>query len=480
MKSWRCSYLKTKQILFGIIMLTFIIQIIPIGLPVVGYHNWKSTHYLLQIRDFAENQNIPPHIYMDRSNNYSGVAADTFPVYQIVAGSLFMVFGDHVEIARLVDIVFHLLSVVVLFYLVFEISKNRNLSLLSSAVFALFPLSIYFSQNIMVLSTSMFFSLLGCLAYHRYRDNHKKTWLVIFPVALVIGVLSFYSFFIIPLVFVFPYFLRDMRCFERFICDIRECVCLIFSVSCAVIIGMSWLIYIDTLPRTHEMMVDVSAVVSSRFMSVSPVYFMENLSILGIAFIMLGLLYIARFYSKNRVFIIGVTCVVGWVVVMSHKLSLHSYHWYPLLPFFAVLCALGVVYLFNQHFKIHYKNLIFIGLFVSFCVFYVPLFTTTYPGNQTAGDYINGNGGGNVFHSAYQSYSVMVYSGGDGVEIPFDVGEMMYLEDTMGFRWVYLCDWEVDMLSSEVSHHIDTSYSSVLTGDGYELFEYTGNGGGAI
>lgn len=461
-----------NRILLIIICITFIIQLIPIGLPVIGYHNWKSTHYLMQIRDFAENQNIPPHIYFDKTNNYSGVAADTLPIYQIITGSLFIIFGDSIALARFVDILFHLFNIMILFYLIFEITKNKNLSLLSSAAYALFPISIYFSQNIMVLSTSMFFSLLGCFCYHKFRNSHKLIFLISFPLLIAFGFLSYYSFFIVPMIMVAPFILADLKNFEKFICSIKESVCLIFSCTLSLLITALWYLFISGLNKTHEMVVSFQTFFSVNFFAVTYLYFLENLSFLGFIFIPIRVYLAARKYYKNTTFLFVAAMCIGWVMVMSHKLSIHSYHWYPLLPLFSITCALGILYILNSpnlnKFK---KNILTVAIFSIFVISSIPLFSVTFQGNDIAGKYITDHGGGNVFHSAHQSYSILCYSGGNGVKLPDNISEMVYLESMLDFRWVYLYEWKFGEVNQSVSNHINESYELVLNGSDYKLFE---------
>ena len=54
--------------------------------PVIGYHNWKETHYLTEARNFADEGFfkhgifVPEYDYPKPARDPSGVHADTFPM----------------------------------------------------------------------------------------------------------------------------------------------------------------------------------------------------------------------------------------------------------------------------------------------------------------------------------------------------------------------------------------------------------------
>ena len=104
-------------IIFG-----FYLRFYHIQYPVIGYHNWKTAHYVTEARNFDRDGFfkygffIPAHNTLETINEPpDGDHGDAFPFMGIVTGIFFRLFGDSIIIARMVGIVLSLLSVVLVY-----------------------------------------------------------------------------------------------------------------------------------------------------------------------------------------------------------------------------------------------------------------------------------------------------------------------------------------------------------------------------
>ena len=121
--------------------------------PVVGYHNWKETHYLTEARNFARDGFfkhgffIPVWDYPDVSDNPSGAHSDTFPTISIIVGFFFKLFGFKLWIARVINIIFALGSVCFFYLIIKKLFKREDLALTSTLLIysKLLFFRIYFS-----------------------------------------------------------------------------------------------------------------------------------------------------------------------------------------------------------------------------------------------------------------------------------------------------------------------------------------------
>src|SRR3989304_6454727 len=89
-------------LLLAIILFGGYLRFYHIDYPVVGYHNWKSVHYLTEARNFAR-EGFFAHGFFAPANDYpyidqdpSGLHPDTFPTISILVALAFMVFGPDV------------------------------------------------------------------------------------------------------------------------------------------------------------------------------------------------------------------------------------------------------------------------------------------------------------------------------------------------------------------------------------------------
>ena len=77
-----------------------------IGYPVIGYHNWKSAHYITEARNFAREGFFKYGFFVPMRDTINiidepadGQHKDTFPMISIVVGLLFKIFGESIVIA---------------------------------------------------------------------------------------------------------------------------------------------------------------------------------------------------------------------------------------------------------------------------------------------------------------------------------------------------------------------------------------------
>ena len=177
------------------IVLGFALRFYHVNYPVVGYHNWKTTHYITEARNFAREGFfkygffVPMRDTMATPNEPSdGQHYDTFPTISIVVGLFFKIFGESLIVARLVNIFFSLGSVVLFYMLIKKLFDNESLALASAFLAAINPLYVFFSHNVQMVNPGLFFMLTGAYFYATWvKDKMKKPSMLFLGVFFIIS-----------------------------------------------------------------------------------------------------------------------------------------------------------------------------------------------------------------------------------------------------------------------------------------------------
>lgn len=94
---------------------------------------------------------------------------------------------------RLPNIIFSVLTILVLYKLIFLFTKNSRISNLVSIVLAISPWHLQFSRGAWEASIALFFLTLGIYWLYQYIINNRKFFIYIFPIPLVIAMATYHS-----------------------------------------------------------------------------------------------------------------------------------------------------------------------------------------------------------------------------------------------------------------------------------------------
>ena len=103
---------------------------------------------------------------------------------------------------RLPNLIFSILTIIVLYKLVFLLSKSNALSLYSAMALSISPWSIHFSRGAWESNTALFFLILGLYLFYKFINSKLNNYLFLFPIPLVIALYTYHSArLIIPAIF---------------------------------------------------------------------------------------------------------------------------------------------------------------------------------------------------------------------------------------------------------------------------------------
>jgi len=201
---------KKNLILCAILLSGFALRIYNLDFPSIGYHNMKENESL-SIAQEMKNSNdfIKKKVYFYNAfEDSSAIKKDSelaLVPYQILLS--WQLFGENLWGGRLFNIIFALLSILLMYFICLLLFANANLALFGAAILAMLPLSVFFSRNLQAESPAFFFMLLGNLLYLRFALSLKKY-------NLFLGGLSFFLawaykpnflFGLLPPLFCFPF-----------------------------------------------------------------------------------------------------------------------------------------------------------------------------------------------------------------------------------------------------------------------------------
>jgi len=420
---------------------------------------------------------LPEYDYPFIDADLEGVHPDTFPTTSIVTGFFFKIFGIKLVVARLVNILFIIGSILFMYLLTKKLFKRQDLALVTALVFALNPLTIFFGRNTQLINPALFFMIAGAYFFLFWRENLKEKFLLLTAIFITLSVITKYSFglILIPILLTIPY----KKVFAQIKKDRKKLVYYAISILIFLTIG-GWIKYTAKLKGTYVVKEALSGVTiklgvafQSEFWETMKYFFMDNYTLIGVFFAIIGLvllIFLLIFMKKKQFgywFIISY--VIGtliWWVVMSEKLSGHNYHQYPIVPLVVFLMAYCFVVIgtnVEKIVKIKYSRWIIITIFILLLIkpiFFTGgggvfvakdrMFDTQFFGLDLAGEYIKANSAPDerLFHSSHQSYGVLWHADRKGYKMGTTVDEIKKGEG-LNASWIFLYQWGLEVMQDE-------------------------------
>ncbi len=507
-------------LLFLILILGFSLRVYHADYPVVGYHNWKEYHYLSEARNFAEDGFFANGFLLPKTDGFDlnllneGIHPDTFPTTSLVVGFLFNIFGISLFLARFVNILFVLGAVVYFYFLIKALFKREDVALAGALLLALNPLTIFFGRQVQLINPALFFMIGSFFHFIQWKKFDRGKDFYIFTLFAALSFITKYTFFVLffPILALFPY--------KKFFGEVKKRSKQVIVALAFFIMILIWMMYNNNLKGEYVVKealagetINFAMAFSSELWIPLKSYIADNFTYLGIAFALLGVLFviISKHKTLGRKFIMSYLLGgVVWFFIMSQRLSGHNYHQYPLVPLVLLLMMYAfaiiskfVVGLFNDYFKTDRKKnyLRFVTYLILFVLLIYPpvfgdrggildakdrMFDTQFIGLDVAGNYIDKNAGetDRVFHSEHQSYGALWHADREGTGLPNDLELIKLGVNEYDFKWIFLYQWEFSRLQdSAFMEYVQNNFRIAQVGfyqvgeetsPTYILFEYGG------
>jgi len=432
----RINYLPIA-LLALIVLLGFVLRIYHIDYPVIGYHNWKETHYLTEARNFAREGFfkygifVPAWDYPFLKADPSGAHSDTFPSTSIIVALFYMIVGPQLWAARLTGILFNTATIVMTYLVVKRLFKREDIALVSALLTATLPLFVFFSHNVDLINPGLFFMMASAYFYLRWRESYKGTEMVATVLSLTLAGLTKYPFLVIAipmfLSFILPYLVGFIQAIWKSGADavstfpsglLRENLPEIKKQAPYLLVSLlilsaipAWFIYSEEIignkygtmayTLSEGGMIKLEVLSDPQWWEMQKSYVRDNYTMTGLLFAIFGaavlaLIFAMHLFKRNVHLTPGdyfvffyLLAAAPFLTVMSYKLGGHSYHQYPIAPlivmliaYFAIRLGDGAKYLIKQKDSGYVAGLAMIVIVLSF--FVIPWGGVLFPSSSPA------------------------------------------------------------------------------------------------
>lgn len=498
-------------VLIAFIILGANLRLYHIDYPAIGYHNMKENIYLMYAEHMYDGEGIFKLSVNYLASNQNNYQKDMLPLISWGIVILWKIFGHGLLWPRLLMVFFSLANILLIYILVMQLSKRKELSLISSLLMAIMPIGVFFGRNIQPDIPGVTFILLFSIYLYKWIKTESRKDFILFSVFLGIAfnlkLTNIVGLF--PFIFIFPYkrVLKDISSIKK---HIPEALIAGFSLSTAYIwkyaqefiMPNSSTVY-DSI--TSELFKGLSASYWANSKSLLLHFIIDNFTIFYIWLAIFGLILMALKYrtSLSRYtfgFFIGL--IVYFLIVPGYMVR-HNYYQAPFLvlvviaaayfifiagTFFGeLLSSLGSSIIRNEiirkeNIKIIIKTssiyfFAFVVVFLSWSSVMDSInrqFDTQFFGTDVAGDYIKSNSlpSEKVFLApdpSGQTYNVLWYADRHGAAIPASLETFKKLEDEKNFKWIFayggsLHTLEQNTVYSEVWPYINENYEIAQAG----------------
>ncbi|MFH2021149.1 MAG: glycosyltransferase family 39 protein [archaeon] len=323
---------QSKHYLLIILTLALILRLYHLTYPYLDHHSWRQTQTATIARNFYLHgfNIIKPEI--DYLGNEPSVAELEFQITPYLTSILYIFLGVHDWVGRIVPIIFSLLSIYV-YYLLIKLYYGEKLATLSSFVFAILPINIFFSRVQMPESGMLFFSIAGLYYFSMYV---RQTTLSNYLFALFFVSMSFLSkipnlFLLVPLAYIA---LSKEKINLKRKQPVKNLKLILFF---ALALGITVLYYgymhfsADTSLIPYEGIIGkLSALLDVTLYQV--LLFRLN----SVVFTPLGLILFATglilWRSKNKLFLVWLISLFFYLAATPIFNKIHSYYQLPIVP----------------------------------------------------------------------------------------------------------------------------------------------------
>jgi 4-amino-4-deoxy-L-arabinose transferase-like glycosyltransferase len=392
--------IKIIGIIFVIILLGFSLRTYNLDFPSIGYHNMKENEYLSMAQEMLRTQDfISRRIYFYNAFEPEPMMRlypqPSLVTYQILLA--WKLFGENLWSARLFNVLFGILSILIIYLIGVLLFEERKPAFLSALLLAVMPLAVFFSRNLQPESPAFFFMLLGNFLLLKYIVSLNKRYLFWAGFSLSWAWIYKFSFLfgIFPFIFCFP-FKNILRKKSEFF----KTLSVLFFSFILIPLTVIWLKYIgqwefQELNRVRLFEIFTLDYWIKNSKMIRWYLIGENFGLVFISLAILGILFAFNKKQKSLLeyYIIGwTTTIIPYSMVFSDYINQHNYYQ---MPFLGLIC-IAVVYAIKNISKFMEKLLkrdIFVYISFIVLILAIPfikdslkrMFGTVFIGQDVAG-----------------------------------------------------------------------------------------------
>jgi len=218
MKNEKNNFNKKDYIFIIFILLTaLILRLYKIDSPLADFHSWRQTDTAAVARNFIRSGFDLLHPRFDDLSsiqsgieNPEGYRMVEFPLYNFLFAILYKLFPIlSLEIfGRLVSIFFTLITITIIYYLIFK-EFNRRVAFFSSFIFAVMPFFVFYTRVVLPEPTALSLGMISIFFLYKFSQIKNKLLTIFYYVisvlffSLSILVKPTMIFYSLPLIYIF-------------------------------------------------------------------------------------------------------------------------------------------------------------------------------------------------------------------------------------------------------------------------------------
>jgi 4-amino-4-deoxy-L-arabinose transferase-like glycosyltransferase len=452
-------------VLVLILVLALILRSYHLDYPIIGYHNMKEAHTLMEVRNFDQEGNLLQNRYDYQSSleNPEGNHSDNFPLFTWIILIVWQFTGYSIAAARLITIIFALTSIFMTYLITRHLFRKDGIAILSAFFMAVCPLFIYFGRTVFFDVPALAFSLIAVYFFLLWDREPKRSYFLNFVIFITLAALTKMVFlvFLLPIAVIFPY--RRVFNKKNFMKFLPQYLAALFLP----VVFMIWNL-ISGNAYSSSLMSKINSEFISRFFSWdywSRIYLYahsENFTMLGLYLGFLGFVVTLFFLKKKRARFLAAwfLSLIPYVFFVGWMMQGHNYYQLPFVPIWAIMVSFALIIItttivniassFLPQLKqrwIKYPVIYAIIVIFFFLFMYGPIRESTVRqfdfqlyGLDTAGEFVKANSeeGERVFGTGNQDTGFFWYADRQGRTLQPDLDEMKEMEGKLNYRWVFM------------------------------------------
>lgn len=466
-KEW-LDYLKKRWywvLVLVILIIGFNVRVYHLGYSAIGYHNMKEIEFFGEAKIMSDSSDYLRTKVMWQGLSENDSVQEALPILAWYAALAWKIFGINLAVARLLIVMFSLGSILLVFLIVKNLTKDNIYIALTSALFMSFmPLGVFFGRNYQPDMPALFFILLYIFFFIKWLETRStKDWIffsICVAMASLLKITNLIGLF--TLIFIIPYreLFKEFKKYWKFVA-IFLFIMLMLPLWMFISIKISPTKYGVWDNEGGSILEVFTTEYWQQYGGIIKSYTVdENFTRWYAWFAIFGLIFaIIKYKSFLSRFLFGYTiAIIPYIVILHTRFHMHNYYQMPFLPLICILSAFflyGIGSIIKQIAGVLTKNktIIMASALIPFIIIPFTLgsvnestnrqFNMQYIGYDAAGEYIKEHSNPNdrillEGISAGQGASLFWHAQRYGAWMPENVSEVIRGENEKNFRWIVL------------------------------------------
>lgn len=313
-----------------------------------GIHSWRQSQTMWNIRNFVRHDN---NILNPRINSFNGghdnLYRYEFPVMQWTIAQVERVFGENIEIVRMLIFLIGIFSIFGIFFLIHHLIGNWLVALVTSVLFQYSPLFYYYTINPIPDNLALCGGIWYFYFILKYYDTQKYKYLILGSISLLIAVLAKLPFIMYSVVSIYLFFNQIKKQKKLTIQDVKisllQVAFLVPAITWYLWVIPTWTgnpVLYDTILGAKFVFSEYLPIIryhaSEMFPNIllsMPIWILFIIGIWGM---------IRRKFSVNWIYSLVLITFLYLIVELKSIGVVHDYYMFPFLPWLFVIIGLGI------------------------------------------------------------------------------------------------------------------------------------------